>query len=72
MATPKCKPTPEAPVLDPQSDFQLPNAFTNLVSKDSSQQLLPVGWEIMRRYASFLEQPVPKKEKDYNSILGDA
>lgn len=58
--------------LSSQTDFQLLNAFTNLVSKEQSQQLTTVAWEIMRRYSSFLDKPIPTRPKDYDSILGIA
>jgi hypothetical protein len=72
MSAPKRRPAPEAPDLSTQSDFQILNAFTNLVSKEHSHELKMIAWEIMRRYASFLDKPLPPKAMDHNSILGDA
>jgi len=72
MAPSKHKPNPENPDLTTQSDFQLLNAFTNLVSKQDSQYLKLIAWEIMRRYSSFLDKPNPTKSKDHNTTLGDA
>jgi hypothetical protein len=72
MAAPKRGPGPESPDLSTQSDFQLLNGFTSLVSKEHSQPLKEIAWEIMRRYSSYLDKPIPSKAKNHNSILGDA
>lgn len=72
MASPKHRQYPEEPDLITQSDFQLLNSLTNLVSKENSQSLKAVAWEIMRRYSDFLSKPEPTRVKDYISILGDA
>jgi len=60
------------PDLSSQTDFQLLNAFTRLVSKEQSQQLTTIAWEIIHRYSSFLDKPVPTKPEDYHSVLGNA
>ena len=72
MSAPKRKPAPEEPDLSSQSDFQLLNALINLVSKENSQSLKAIAWEIMRRYSGLLSKLVPTRTKDYSSILGDA
>lgn len=72
MAISKQGPAPEEPDLSSQTDFQLLNAFTSLVSKAQSQKLTTIAWEIIRRYSCFLDKPVPTIPKDYNSVLGNA
>lgn len=72
MAAPKRRPGPESPDLSTQSDFQLLNGFTSLVSKEHSQPLKEIAWEIMRRYSGCLSKSVPTRTKDYSSIIGDA
>lgn len=72
MATSKRMSDPEGPDLTSQSDFQLLNSLAELTSKERSQPLQRVAWEIMRRYTAHLqasEKPVPK---DYNATLGEA
>lgn len=72
MAISKRGPDPEEPDLSSQTDFQLLNAFTSLVSKEQSQQMKNIAWEIMRRYSSFLDKPIPTIPEDYNALLGNA
>ena len=71
MYTPKRRPEPEEPDLSSQSDFQLLNAFTSLVTKERSQ-LKTIAWEIMRRYSSYLDKPIPTKVKNHDISLGSA
>lgn len=72
MSASKDKASSVTPDLTSQTDFQLLNAFLSLVSKEQSQPLTTIAWEIMRRYSSFLDKSVPTKPKDYDSILGIA
>ena len=72
MAAPKRRPDPESPDLSTQSDFRLLNAFTDLVSKEHSQPLKAIAWEIMRRYSGYLDKPVTAKAKNHDSSLGAA
>lgn len=72
MAISKRTPDPEEPDLSTQSDFQLLNALTGLVSKENSSQLKSIAWEIMRRYTSVLEEREKTKSIDYGATLGDA
>ena len=72
MAISRRTPAPEEPDLSSQTDFQLLNALTGLVSKEQSQQLKNIAWEIMRRYSSCLDKPIPTIPKEYHSVLVNA
>lgn len=55
MAVSKHKPTPEElPDLSSQSDFQLLDSFARVASRQASAEMMPIIWEIMRRYTSSL------------------
>jgi hypothetical protein len=71
-ATPRRKPAPAEPDLSSQSDFQLLNYLTSLASKENSQQLTAIIWEVMRRYTAALVDQPPAPTKDYSASLGDA
>lgn len=72
MAISKRRTDPEEPDLSSQTDYQLLNAITSLVSKEQARSLKAVAWEIMRRYSSCLDKPIPTTPPDYHSVLGNA
>lgn len=61
----------ECPDPTKLTDFQLLQAFTELVSKERSHPLHHMAWEIMRRYTTHLAEITPNKEDSNSSSLGD-